>query len=109
MKQEWRDLVTLHALALCSCPLALRQDLQLICVQGRRHDFGIGGAELELGRKLCVRLRTRKFLTTPAPKAPPPVPTPLVCRVKPSRRASSCLKVCFCACFQGQGSGGRWD
>ena len=29
--------------------------------QGRRHDFGIGGAELEVGRKMC----TRKFLTTP--------------------------------------------
>ena len=25
-------------------------------LQGCRHDFGIGGAELELGRKLCARL-----------------------------------------------------
>ena len=33
--------------------------------QGRRHDFEIGGAESEVGRKMCARLRARNFFTTP--------------------------------------------
>ena len=38
----------------------------IILLQGLRHDFGIGvgGGELKVGRKMCVRLRARKFLTT---------------------------------------------
>ena len=41
--------------------------MQLIFrVQGRRHDFEIGGgAESEVGRKMCARLRARIFWTTP--------------------------------------------
>ena len=44
-----------------STRLAGRSDLQIAQVgrglsrHGRRHDFGNGGAELEVGRKICAR------------------------------------------------------
>ena len=31
---------------------------------GRRHDFGTGGAELEVGRKMCARLCAQIFYHT---------------------------------------------
>ena len=48
------------------CDLGAAHGLLLIhSYQGRRHDFGTGGAELEVGRKMCARLCACKFLTHP--------------------------------------------
>ena len=35
----------------------MQENINSLLLQGRRHNFGTGGAELEVGRKMCVRLR----------------------------------------------------
>ena len=58
----------------------------LLC-QGRRHDFGIGGAVLKVGRKMCAHLRASKFLTTSTST----YPRPLI--------AHNCYNIIECCCY----------